>query len=89
MKGWQIHGRFMADSCNLKARLGENVQDDQDGGKLLFDGPWLRKMQAKTVSNHTVEGEPNIHIQQGLVILAVSGICNGCSNSLLLSNRGL
>jgi hypothetical protein len=22
----------MADSCNLKARLGENVQDDQDGG---------------------------------------------------------
>jgi hypothetical protein len=83
----------MADSCNLKARLGEIVQDNQDGGRLLFDGPWLRKMQAKTVSNHTVEGEPAMSptftFGTGLVILAVSGICNGRSNSLLLSNHGL
>jgi hypothetical protein len=90
-----------ADSCNpefrlfqsAKARLGENVQDDQDGGRLLFDGPWLRQMQATNVSNPTVEGEPTMSptplFGTGLVdlILAVSGICNGCSNSLLLSNQ--
>jgi hypothetical protein len=35
----------------------QDVQDDQDGGRLQFDGPWLRQIQAKNLSNHPVKRE--------------------------------